>query len=423
MRSTIWTGAVAAAAILGAWAGRMTAGTDAIVIEGVPSRSDPTPVAPSPSHGADLAAASRIAREKFRDPETAPTAEIDSAALPLFSPALIAHFRSEYRAAYEKEYPEGPTEEAVAAAEKRFRDDVLAWPASYGEAEAALRRRNEASVKSLSEGDGFGALDALQNDAWDPSANDLTSELLEKLTARRIASPAWSPEEVAAFRKKNPREPLPEGLSIAFGPGVHVVDPAEWAGPQRAAVGDLSVSGAGMNTTLIVWKNDLDFRGDVRALTIKDLTSTVANDGCGPFDFRTPRTSLRLERVRAVGFDCGAGGSNLIGSRALVLYARGCEFLGGFGRTPYPNGYCSVLDVRGESVARFEQCRFDRAEPGSLQGKTLFHGCVFADLKVDLLANPGRGGFHFVDCRSESSPAGTTFTRRDLAEYFPNYRR
>lgn len=52
------------------------------------------------------------------------------------------------------------------------------------------------------------------------------------------------------------------------------------------------------------------------------------------FDLRNDSASVHFDRVRAIGFDMGAGSSCLFGTEELALYARDSRFEGGYGRSP-----------------------------------------------------------------------------------------
>jgi hypothetical protein len=71
---------------------------------------------------------------------------------------------------------------------------------------------------------------------------------------------------------------------------------------------DVTLRGAGMNGTLLLF-GDLSTLGELRNFTLRDCT--VFNENGPLFDLRARPASVLVERVRLIGFDCGAGGSVL----------------------------------------------------------------------------------------------------------------
>ncbi len=187
---------------------------------------------------------------------------------------------------------------------------------------------------------------------------------------------------------------------------------------------DLVISGAGMDQTLLQFE-DLTASGDVRNLTLRDFT--FWNDGplC---DLRgRTRATITLERVRIVGFDCGAGGCEALGLTSTALRAIDCVFAGGYGSSP--DSYCYLFDVRVPALAtRFERCRFERL--------TLWHSprdewrVIFDSWTFDQIdASSRRGdllppGIEFVGSLPnfiDTFGKPRDETRRDLGEYFPGW--
>jgi hypothetical protein len=152
---------------------------------------------------------------------------------------------------------------------------------------------------------------------------------------------------------------------------------------------DVTLRGAGMDATLLLLDHP-STNGRLRNFTLRDCT--VFTDD----PFQSAPAAMRLERVRVIGFDCGAGGSSLFAGDSLALLARSSRFEGGYGRAPWSG---NLFDVRSPALlARFEGCRIDGValpmvftHPGS---SVAFVDCSLTDL-LDGPEHRAHGGIVF----------------------------
>jgi hypothetical protein len=187
---------------------------------------------------------------------------------------------------------------------------------------------------------------------------------------------------------------------------------------------DVTLAGAGMNSTMLVLNGDLSTNQSLRNFAIRDCTVNTNNHYL--FDLRVEPAAIRFDRVRFIGFDMGAGGSCLLGTSSLALNARQCRFEGGYGSSP-PSG--RIFDVRTDALlARFENCTFSlvRLAIGywSAGETVLFLGCAFDQILDDPIRDAaGRPGVIFDGCSITLHDGGReNVPRRDLNELFPNWR-
>ena len=161
---------------------------------------------------------------------------------------------------------------------------------------------------------------------------------------------------------------------------------------------DLLLIGAGMDETLLVLASDITSRAPVHSLTLRDAT-IHCNDNYFT-RLRSAPFTIRLERCRVIGFDMGAGGSVMLSGRVGAVFATGCRFEAGFGRSP---GSGNLLRVRSLFLARFVDCDFvgplsDLVERH--RGAVVFERCRFTRLheRVHRHLAAQRDHASFVDC-------------------------
>jgi hypothetical protein len=302
---------------------------------------------------------------------------------------------------------------------------TLSLPAALGAEDAETKTKNEAAAKSLADADAAALTKAIKEGTWRPTPADIEAGLVDRATARKITGAILDGADV-----KEAPEP---GSTLRFGPGVHTLDAGTLerrADRKREFPADLVLEGAGMNSTLLrLAGNGLQTGAEVRGFTVRDLTLAPVEGWCGPFDLRGPSAAIALERVRVVGYDCGAGGSVCFDVRTPGAFVRAvnCEFLAGFGRSPW-SGHCN-LAYGSPFVARFDSCRIEGTALNLDQigsGAVLFKGCTFALAPVDPLLTPAPAGVRFTGCTTESvqspvvAPPGP---KRELAEWFPQLRK
>ncbi len=308
---------------------------------------------------------------------------------PRFSEELRRHFADGYVDGWRAVRPEPPEPEQLAGGETEFRREVLALPERLGRADAEARRKAEALERALADGDGLTILEAAAEGRYHPNPEDEGLKLVDRCLDRRFESGAVSGEGWDAST-------LRDGLTIVFGPGHHSLSTSDLRRKApRPFPADVTIQGAGMDATLVVI-DEISLRSEVERLRFRDLTFDTGNDYA--FDLRQGGALLDFERVRVVRFDMGAGGSLAFSVQSgMMLRARDCEFLGGYGSSPG-----SGRLFRGAAlISRFERCRFDLIDLELEEvkgGEVLFLHCTFDRLRVD----PTRSAsprIRFVGCR------------------------
>ncbi|MHC5009781.1 MAG: hypothetical protein ACYTG6_02395 [Planctomycetota bacterium] len=197
-----------------------------------------------------------------------------------------------------------------------------------------------------------------------------------------------------------------DGDTITFPPGRHVLDAGlfqQWSPFPK----DLLIVGYGMDETLLVLTDELRIRDDVHSLTFRDLTIHTGDNYLE--SMRTNPYTLRLDSVRVIGFDMGAGGSDMLSGSVGAFYATDCRIEAGYGRSP---GSGNLFDVRGTLLARLEDCVI-RGPFRSVYyqwggAAQVFDHCEFVDMDSGIhmrrhLENPG-AMVRFVDCTFEFLP-------------------
>ncbi|MFG0316727.1 MAG: hypothetical protein ACF8XB_05600 [Planctomycetota bacterium JB042] len=309
---------------------------------------------------------------------------------PRFSEELRRHFADGYVDGWRAVRPEPPEPEQVEVGEAEFRREVLALPERLGREDAEARSKEEALERALAVGDGLTILEAAAEGRYHPNPEDEGLELVDRCLDRRFESGAVSGEAWDAST-------LRDGLTIVFGPGRHTLSTRDLRRKAPTPFpADVTIQGAGMDATLVAIDEEISVRSDVERLRFRDLTVDTANDYA--FHLRRDGALLDFERVRVVRFDMGAGGSLAFSVHSgMMLRARDCQILGGYGRSP---GSGSLF--RGAALlARFERCRFDLIDLELDQvkgGEVLFLHCTFDRLRVDPTrwASPR---IRFVGCR------------------------
>jgi hypothetical protein len=351
-------------------------------------------------------AAAELSREP-RDPSAVPAALVaphrpgevqrDLSKEELFAPALIAYFHRELAVHWQRSFGAEPTADEARAQELRFRENVLALPrtlVSWEESarkqraeEQAARARVDAIIASQ---DGPALLELMKERNEDLGVFDREVSQLESWLAPRAQSGTLTGEN---FAQSGSAGDLAPGVEILFGPGLHVLDPRRLRPTQEHGFpSDVTIRGLGMDRTLLRLSGELDLYGRIHRLAFRDLTIDTGDNYL--FDHRRGAATLRLERVRIVGFDMGAGGSLAFGiQNGALLFATQCEFLGGYGR--YPGSGC--LWRGSDFIARFEGCRFALVslELAHLRnGRVLFRSCTFDEMRSDpQAAAPQRARF------------------------------
>jgi len=147
-----------------------------------------------------------------------------------------------------------------------------------------------------------------------------------------------------------PREGIPDGATLGFPDGVFAFD-SQSLGRAGPFPRDLLLEGRGMDRTLLRL-NEIEARGEIMALTFRDMTIDCAGNYFTDIRSKKPIT-IRLERCRIVGFDMGAGGSVMLSADIAAFSAIDSRIEAGFSRSP---GSGNLFRVRSGLLARLDRC-------------------------------------------------------------------
>lgn len=232
-----------------------------------------------------------------------------------------------------------------------------------------------------------------------------------------------APVEVDGTRRTK-SQPLAEHVVIRFPAGVHRFSPAGFAS-ENPSTRTVVVEGAGRDETALVGWTRWDAPKDGPRWTFRDCTVDTGGEefvhGGGPAEFR-------LERVRLVGCDSGAGGSEMFDADGLVV-AHDCRFEAGFGGSPghvnlFEGSRLAVRLDRCAFVGPFEEfsrgaivvstdCTFESAPRG-------FAHTVESATEDEAAGALRKQGLWFFDCRVTSEFTELTrWPRRTLADLNP----
>ncbi|MCE9595585.1 MAG: hypothetical protein K8S98_15465 [Planctomycetes bacterium] len=308
-------------------------------------------------------------------------------------------------------------QETMTAGWNEFRSEVLALPDRIGTRLATEANAADALAAALAASDAFELLKLLDETEAGPFENLVgDASAFAKL-----------------FECKSGGGGVVDGAALAREQRPDVVDGTELrhpAGVQRVDLNKLNrgtkfprclvVRGAGIDRTLLVWET-LRTRDRVERIELSDLTLFATN----VFDLRHDFATIVLERVRVVGFDCGAGSSAAFDTHGNALLARDCRIEGGYGRGP---GDGRLFDVRTPALlARFENCVLSRVaiEARLLRERStvVFDHCAFLETTEpsETFVSPPRG-LVLVACRATSPNGDDDSAQLDLNDLFPGWR-
>lgn len=215
------------------------------------------------------------------------------------------------------------------------------------------------------------------------------------------------------------RTPSPPGTVLQFPAGVFDLTGLDVI--LEDATGCIEVAGAGMEQTLFRLRAVIP-REALDRFTVRDAT---VNSECGMIDLRLAGV-LRAERVRFIGFDCGAGISSAFDAmEGTALECVDCRIEGGFGHSPSQGALLTATSPA--LLARFEDCTIDLVYVGPVgwpSGATvLFERCRFQRIRDAINPVDRHGpGIVFHDCSVDmQSYDGTLPPRRDPSELNPNW--
>jgi hypothetical protein len=403
--------AVAGGALLGAavtwWWG---------TVSGAPPIADAPPVPRDGSAAMPASPAATGDTSAAPAPRTAPDLSVPAAAVPaaverddgaLFSERLQAFARAEvargWRDVRADDVPAHVVEQVLRDYEHQLRTMAHAW----GKAAGAVRDRDEAKERLFAGDDGVALLRAI--DGAEPAAKRfVASDGFERLFGPRAGGVAVDADALVSGQE------LPDGATISFGAGVHAVP--ELRRGRDGFPRDVTLRGAGMDATLLVW-SEQGPNGAIERLAVQDCT--VFADGALT-DTRSSPAVLSLRRVRVAGFDCGSG-------HAVAFYLNGgaalhgvdCRFEGGYGR--HPGSHAHLVTAGGAFLARFDRCSFERMTlEYARSGTVRFVDCAMRDM---LQPQPSSPSFH--NCSYAMAPPerrDEASFRRDLNDLFPQWR-
>lgn len=211
---------------------------------------------------------------------------------------------------------------------------------------------------------------------------------------------------------------LPEGATVTYPAGLHDIEMLARK-LQHKSPRCLSIRGAGMDNTLLQFRSILV----VDKLDRFELRDCTVMSSCDAIDLRAAGV-WRAERVRFIGFDCGAGGCGVFDvGRGGVLELESCRIEGGFGRNP---GDGCLFDARSSAMlARIDHCTFDGLRLSSNQwgyGMTVvFDHCRMENmLDAALPIDHEEDGLVLIATTIGLRPEDAgRLAKRDLAELFP----
>jgi hypothetical protein len=258
-----------------------------------------------------------------------------------------------------------PSAEIVARA-RTVRDQTIANADASGASVAAheeLQRRDLRRVAAA--GDVVALLDALADKGTPMPEIAADRARMETLLRHPAKGPTISRSDLKDLGREQ------DGTTIRLGVGTF-----EWPHVDGVAAG-VTVEGVGVDQTRI--GGDMEhLRDSLVAFTAQDLTLT----GQDVFDTHGKLLTVTLRRVRAVGFNTGAGGSGFLDVRSapIALLAEDCTF-DGAGRGPAHHGIAFSLSTRAK-LLRFERCTFVGLDTplqtwGSVSA--VFDHCTFRD--------------------------------------------
>ncbi|MCU0723731.1 MAG: hypothetical protein MUC63_08980 [Planctomycetes bacterium] len=213
--------------------------------------------------------------------------------------------------------------------------------AAYQAAEEELKRRELRKIESAGE---IGPL--LKKLAENPVPMPELVRDRERF-ARLLATPVAGPNVQVASGTPLGFEDRQDGTHLYMGAGTFHL-PMHFRGSFPTG---LTLTGVGAASTL---DGEFSANGPVLCLTVEDCTITSQD----AFDSRKMLT-LILRRVRAAGYNTGAGGSSFMDVRSgsLAVLAEDCTFDGTVGRGGAKHGTVFSLSTDAK-LLRFDRCTF-----------------------------------------------------------------
>lgn len=384
--------------------------SNALAARGAASRKDAELEPPSKTNDAEQQRP--IAHEIERDPETVKSnPEVQARTEEgLISSALRRYALAEIDGGWRESRKGALPAELLARGFDEFEATVKSLPREIGRSLAKTRSQKE----RLAGDDPFAVLDALTEGDLGPQIDIVRdTERFERFFAcadgLRIDGPTLLAEEE--------QTPIPPGSVIAFPAGVYEID--KLARRMLSKIRCVSIVGAGMDRTLLRFRTlrmiDRLERFEVRDCTLDSEAVAIAIHVPGVW---------RAERVRFIGFDCGAGSSSTFSAMGgAILELKSCRIEGGFGRNPE---FGILFDVRSNAfIAHFEGCVIDtvflRQGLWPKSGTLVFDRCRITNvLDAETLVDRDDDGLVLYATTIELRPRDAGhITPRNLSELFP----
>jgi hypothetical protein len=320
------------------------------------------------------------ARRTFA-PENEPTVR-EPATDDLLSRSLLGLAAEGIRVGWSKRRADTIPDDLHAEGLGRFEETVLTSPERIGAELADEQTAREKSLPDAAAGGAFAFIASLAEGGTPVPQLVTNANAFEALLPRTTSGPTVHAESVL----RNLQDVIEAGATISFPAGVFELQ--RFLGLKTPFPSDVTLTGAGMNSTLLVLGTEWMARGSVRRLEVRDCT-IFTNDNYF-IDQREGEVTMLLERVRVVGMDFAAGASCVFSFHGgAVVRARDCRFEGGYGDHP---GSGQLLSFRSAApvAARFERCTVSRIHLTieGIQGGTTI---VFDSCRLDemLTFHPG----------------------------------
>lgn len=261
-----------------------------------------------------------------------------------------------------------------------------AFPSAVAQAAEEERRRQELR-RIEAAGEMAITLDALRKEPTPMDHLVGDRERFLRLMRHGFVGPRTGPEALRDLAGQD------RGTRIELPPGRHSL-PRTLRTP---APSGLTIAGAGIDRTELA--GELTTSESLLGLTVEDLT-IVDQDF---LDLRGGLLTLTMRRVRAAGYNTGAGGSNLLdirGGTGLAVQCEDCEFDGLVGRGG-PK-HTSVFSLSASAkLLRFDRCTFvGNDSPIRWWGTAtvVFVGCTFKGNRRAVVREA-----RYEDCRFEGN--------------------
>ncbi|MEO6710505.1 MAG: hypothetical protein ABIP42_13070, partial [Planctomycetota bacterium] len=183
---------------------------------------------------------------------------------------------------------------------KQFELTVRQTPHQIGTSQAERRTKEEAALADAKTGGVFNLLASLDAGGVGPFPELVRDPALFAPLFQRVVG-----EHLRSGLEKRGADgsPIEDGVTLTWPAGVFKVENLLEPKGKEKAPSDVTIAGAGMNSTMLVLTGALMPRTNLRNFSIRDCTIHTNNNYL--FDFRNLAASIQFDRVRFVGFDIG----------------------------------------------------------------------------------------------------------------------